>query len=129
MKKRLQFFIITLIFVSSCDKGPDEVENFKINNLEPSIIHSVCRVKSVDQLAFYKRVEIEINRSAISAWSNVEKILLVRSTGPQSTINKDSSGYNDFSTYSSGPAWVYLILESDKQKLSAPSDTFHFIVP
>ena len=129
MNKPLLFFITTLLFVSSCDKGPDEVENFTINNLEPSIIHSIYRIKSVDQLAFYKRFEIEINRSSISAWNHVDKILLVRSTGPQSTIHKDSSGYNDFSTYSSGPAWVYLVMKSDKQKLSAPSDTFHFIIP
>jgi len=126
--KTAKIYIIALLFImSAC--GKSEVEDLPINNLEAEYINSVFRIKSVTTLSSYNRIEFEIKKNNISSWNEVERIILKRSMGAQSLINKDSLGLNDLASYPSGPAWVVLYLRDYDLKLSTPSDTFHFIVP
>ncbi len=129
MNKLTYLAIVSLIIFVSCEKS--EVETLPFNNLEPNLIRNVLKVDSVIQYpnATYKRINIYINRGAISSWNKVENVVIKRSMGSVSTMNKDFSFYQDLALYPSGPAWVVLHLRKDFQSLSAPSDTFYFNVP
>lgn len=127
MKNTKNLILVLLLIFGAC--GKSEVEDLPINYLEPSYINSVFRIKSVNQLPFYKRIEFDIKKNNISSWKNVHRIVLKRSMGAQSILNKDSLGYNDNANYPTGAAWVVINLRNLDMKLSAPSDTFHFIVP
>lgn len=129
MKNLKNLFLVALILFGACRKS--EVEDLPINNLEPDLVKNVIKIDSVTQYQFatYKKIHFHINRNDISSWSMVENIVLNRSMGAQSPFNKDSSTYFDLANYPTGPAWIVLRLSKDAQSLSAPSDTFHFIVP
>ncbi len=126
--KNLKNLILTFLLIfGACKKS--EVEELPINNLEPSYIKSVLSIKSVNQLPSYKRIEFDVKKNNISSWKYIDKIILNRSMGSQSVIDKDSSGKNDLAFYPSGPAWVVIHFRKADMQLSAPSDTFYFNVP
>jgi hypothetical protein len=127
MKNIKNLALVLILIFGAC--GKSEVENLPINYLEPSYINSVFRIKSVNQLPFYKRIEFDIKKNNISSWKNIDRIILNRSMGAQSILNKDSLGNNDYAIYPSGAAWVVINFRNLDLQLSAPSDTFHFIVP
>jgi hypothetical protein len=127
MKYIKNLILVFLVIFGACKKS--DVEDLPINYLEPAYINSVFQIKSVTQFSFFKRVEFDIKKNMISGWENIDKIVLNRSMGAQSIVNKDSIGFNDLANYPSGSAWVVINFRDFDSNLSAPSDTFYFNVP
>lgn len=127
--RRIYFFISLATLFSSC-WSEDLNEPLELNVLEPGIATKVMKIDSVIKFPafYYQKIHFTLNRSGIKRWDNVDKIFLTRSTGSSSKINKDSSNYNDLASYPIGQNWLVIKLMDTNGELSAPSDTFKFMV-
>lgn len=114
---------------SSC-WSDDLNKEIQPNVLEPGLAPRIMRIDSVNQFPslYYNKIYFTINRSAIKRWDYVDKIYITRSTGSSSRINKDSSIYYDLAPYPTGQNWLVIKFLSTNGELSAPSDTFKFMV-
>ncbi len=128
MKKTL-FLITASVLLSSCWTEDLEKELMP-NVLEPSIVNQVIRIDTLTLFSgfTYKKFSFTINRPGIPQWDRVQHIYITRSMGASTRINKDSSTFFDLAFYPTGPNWVVLRLMDYYGELSAPSDTFRFIV-